>query len=153
MGGHVVNEENKLPPAKGKWKKWRSIGVCLVFLVLGAIIGSGATMAFFKSAFRRSIAMSPRDIADKTTSRIAKSLDLDGGQRDKVHAITLTHVEELFRIRDEIKPRVGREFRECYREISEILTDKQQERWQKHPGRDFVRRMLGDTWTEQEPAE
>lgn len=145
-----MNEDNKLPIAKGKRRKWRSVAVCLAFLVLGGIIGSGATMAFFKSAFRRSIAMSPRDVADKTTSRFAKSLDLDSGQREKVHAITLAHVEELFRIRDEIKPRVGREFRDCYEEISEVLNGTQLERWQKHPGRDFVRRMLGDAWIERE---
>ena len=124
-----MNENSTAPVVRRGRRKWLRIAAYIALPLFGIMIGSGATMCFMRTAMKKAFSMQADEISDRVASKIASRYDLDAKQRNSVHSIAQRHIENMIRIRDEVRPRIFSELEEFRLEVGEVLTDGQRQRW------------------------
>ena len=125
----MMNENSTLSVVRRGRRKWLRIAANIALPLFGMVIGSGATMCFMRTAMKKAFSMQADGIADRVASKLASRYDLDANQRNSVNGIAKIHIENMIKIRDEVRPRIFAELQEFRLEVGEILTAEQRQRW------------------------
>lgn len=96
--------------------------------VCGLLCGSGLTLVGIVRRARSDI-RNPERRPTRTARRLARKLDLTPDQRRQVADILAEQQAEFTAMRRRVGPDVLRRLRETDRQITEVLTPRQQEEW------------------------
>jgi len=104
-------------------------GVIIVF-ILGALAGSVGTYSIAAWRFRRATE-SPRSFSQFMAQRMARRLNLDTVQRNKLDDVLRRSRSRIREIRREIAPRMDAVFHDAEEEISGFLRPVQKKRFEE----------------------
>jgi len=125
----VVPEKPHLAPAP-KRRRWLVGLLLLVVFLCGGVCGAGLALTH---ALRRAQAAAgdPELRAEQGTRWLARRLDLSAEQRAQVRAILQRQGQDMARLRQEIWPRALERIDQTEKDISTLLTPRQQKKWRE----------------------
>ena len=113
------------PPAASKL---RPVIFGVVLLMCGVAIGSGATILLVRSEANRAM-RDPNWMTQRAAARLEKDLNLTANQAAQVREIFQAHRERVHAFRSQHGDRARQMFRELQRDIEEVLTPGQAEKF------------------------
>jgi|GEM_PF-530748 len=132
------------------------VGVCLIFF-FGLISGVGLSVKLVDWRIRHMVKDAPKSLGQIVVRRLDHELELDAGQREKVHAIVAENREQMRAIHRENQPRMEKIMDDATRRIREVLTPAQQEKFDtmvregRHRGRPRHPRSMSRNHPERPP--
>jgi len=114
-------------PARPK-RRWFTILLALVIFLAGAVSGAALTVVVAVNRIQFAI-RHPETAPARITTAIARRLDLDESQRERVQAIIATRQREIAAIRGKFQPEIAGQLDGVRNDVSDILDDSQRERW------------------------
>jgi hypothetical protein len=112
---------------KAKLKSWLVIG--LVFIAgfgAGVVVTRGVVRNFVQQAVNN-----PDHVRELIERRLTRRLDLDAGQREKIHTILTESQSELRALRGEFRPQFMAIVTNTEERVSAVLTEEQRARYDK----------------------
>jgi hypothetical protein len=106
----------------GNWKA--TLGVLLVF-VLGALAGGLVASVYFVHRTTVLIQRGPSAFVELMEGRMTRNLDLDAGQKQKIHSILMQALEDRKRLQATIQPDVQRLNFQTVQEIQSVMRPEQ----------------------------
>jgi hypothetical protein len=113
----------------GSW--WRFLGMCTLGALIfgcGIIVGGAGTIKFIEKKLKAHMEH-PEEAPDKILPVIAKNLKLSPEQITKIDPVIRKHHAELMQIREEMSPRIAREFKAIEDDVNAVLDPEQQKKW------------------------
>jgi len=108
----------------------RSILLGSIILVCGMFIGGGITLYVATQRVMDAV-QNPEKVPARVVARMQRNLDLTDEQAATLEGIIERHQNNLLAIRAEVQPRVKAELDALQREVEEILTPEQAERFRE----------------------
>jgi hypothetical protein len=120
---------NQLPATQPR-RRWITIvAACLIF---GAGLASGTGLTIVVAVHRLQHAVHhPEEAPARVAKLLQRRLRLDDKQASQIEAIVAKRQTELTAIRRQFHPQIAKQLDELHREIGEVLTGPQRERWHK----------------------
>jgi septal ring factor EnvC (AmiA/AmiB activator) len=130
-----MNERKTSPSATtarrtGRHWTW-SVLIGAAILVCGIIIGVCLTLIVVRNRVIELI-QHPEKRTEAMVARLDRALDLRDEQRAEIRDILQRHRSEFNEIRREVGPRVKNQIEALDRDISEVLTDEQRQKWDRY---------------------
>lgn len=117
----------------------KSILLGLVLLAAGFAIGASAMFLHLSKKFLQRIEQPPI-AAEMMLKRITDDLHLTEQQKEKLKPILKHHFQQLENLRTQIRPQIVQLWQQMDKDIQEILTEPQRQRWQQRV-QQFQQRM------------
>jgi hypothetical protein len=125
-----MNDPDPLP--KARTSRRRSVVFSLLFLLLGALIGSGATAVLIVGTVHERVRdhlHHPERFVPRATERLRRRLGLTDEQAEQVAVVLATRQGEILELRRGFQPQVEFHLKELETDIAALLTPEQQEEW------------------------
>ena len=116
-------------PGIAKPNNLRMILLSTVILIAGIVIGSAGTTLIIQNSHRP-----PKPGAGSTkiiTHKLRERLDLTDEQSAKIEPIIKTNMDKLRKYQQEARPKIEAVVKQMKEQISNLLTDDQNARWEK----------------------
>ncbi|OHB63335.1 MAG: hypothetical protein A2168_02445 [Planctomycetes bacterium RBG_13_50_24] len=133
MGGAMNENQTINNPAVSNINKahnWRMAFFGLIILVAGIAIG-GSSMLIFAPKKLIQPPPGPEFNSMRMIPPLSRDLNLDPDQAEKIKPILDKHMQKLNTIRIEARSEIGETLKQMNQEIAAILTDEQQQLWQR----------------------
>jgi hypothetical protein len=104
----------------------------LVILLAGLVIGSASTVIVLRSRFGPPGGGMGQFTGGRMLGRLHRELDLSPEQREQLEPIIQKYMQELHEIRQNAARTIDERLRRMNEEISSVLDEDQQRRWQHH---------------------
>ncbi len=124
-------ENNENPVKQKKRFSWKNVLKGAAILFCGMIIGSVITAHVGHHLMFKFLG-DPQHMADKTTRRIERKLDLSSEQTKQVREILSRRSEIISADFKESHKRLEEQFDLVYEEVSQVLDEKQKKKWKAH---------------------
>ncbi|MCE5325948.1 MAG: hypothetical protein LLG01_05990 [Planctomycetaceae bacterium] len=135
MNGVQKSERDALRPS-AKVRIGPALALCAAIMLAGVAIGVGisAIFPFVPGMFgpSRGAPRSFEDMCDRYMTRLDSEVGLTSQQNKQIRPIIETHVRELMKIREQIRPELVQETRQLDAQIRPLLTPQQLPAWQKY---------------------
>ena len=120
------------PGSPFSWRVWlKRLGMLFLGLLIfgsGALVGVFGTVSFIHQKMKEHL-QAPEETPDKLIPIITRKLNLSEEQVAEIDPIIRKHHLILHQIREEITPKIAREFTLIEAEIGEKLNDEQNKKW------------------------
>jgi Spy/CpxP family protein refolding chaperone len=134
--GDTMNETVKTESSDVYLRKiyrWRMAFFSLVILLAGLVIGSASTVIVLRSRFGQPGGGGMGQFAGgRMLERLERELDLSPEQREELEPIVQKYMQELHEIRRNAGRTIDEKLQLMNEEISSVLDEDQQRRWQHH---------------------
>lgn len=127
----------KLAPVRRR--RWIRLVLYAVIFLSGSVVGVGGTLLIVRARALHAV-HHPEEMPDLIAHRLQRLLALDDEQTRRVMQILGERQQALQEIRRKYQPEAEAELDKVEEQISDILNDKQREKWQER----F--QTLRDTW-------
>jgi cytoskeletal protein RodZ len=111
-----------------KRRRWLTAVLVLVVFLAGTFVGGAITLKVIVYRVRQAM-LHPEQLPANLTTRLTRRLDLDPAQASQVKAVITTRLDHIQAIRKKVQPDMDAEITGIHDDINEILTPKQQEKW------------------------
>ncbi len=123
----TTQEATHLAPAP-KRRRWLMWALLVVVFLSGVVCGAGLMLSHVLRQTQAAV-RSPELRAEQGTRWLSRRLDLTADQKSKVHRILQDQAHAMARLRQEILPEAQAQFDQTEKDISAVLTPKQQKKW------------------------
>lgn len=132
---------NQIPlkPSHPAVELTKSILLGLVLLAAGFAIGASAMFLHLSRKFLQRIEQPPI-AAEMMLKRITEELHLTEQQKEKLKPILKHHFQQLENLRTQLRPQIFQLWQQMDKDIQDILTEPQRQRWQQRV-QQFQQRM------------
>jgi hypothetical protein len=133
MGDSVIQEQGGDSPLilLRKLHYWRMAFFGLIILLAGMLAGAAITLLAVKH-FARQRPMPPEGAVVRILQQIGPRLRLSPEQSQQIDPILRRHIANLDRIREQGRDQISEELKQMNEELSVVLTEDQQRRWQRY---------------------
>jgi DNA-binding NarL/FixJ family response regulator len=111
-------------------RRWRTALMALVIFLAGAVVGGGLTVVTIVHRVRDALAH-PEQAPQRISAHLARSLDLNDEQTQRVRQILTERQRALMALRAQMQPRVQAELELAFEQINQTLNSHQQQRWRR----------------------
>jgi hypothetical protein len=117
-------------PAPAARRRW--VTVLAAVLIFGAGLASGVGLTVVIAVHRLQHAIHhPEEAPERVAKLLKRQLGLTAEQESKIETIVAKRQAELTAIRQQFHPAIAHQLDELHKEIGEVLTAPQRERWAK----------------------
>lgn len=118
------------PKRRKGGKTWPWVLTALVCVVSGVVIGAGLTILHYKD---KTIPRPPptREMAEHILKHVNSTVNLTGGENERVQAIIQNHMESVRQIRRESWQSIGKQFDAMNQDVGEVLGPERRRKWQE----------------------
>jgi hypothetical protein len=117
-------------PAPEPRRRW--VTVLAAVLIFGAGLASGVGLTVVVAVHRLQHAIHhPEEAPSRVATMLQRRLRLNDEQKSQIEAIVAKRQAELTAIRRQFHPQVAKQLDELHKEIGDVLTEPQRERWAK----------------------
>lgn len=114
-------------PRRRRWLSWL---LAVVIFVSGVVVGGGLAVALIHNRVLAAL-HHPEQAPERITQRLRRTLSLSDEQTAQVQAILHKRQQTLQEIRRRVQPEVETQIDEVEREVADVLTPEQRERWHR----------------------
>lgn len=123
-----MNDQNEQIQLTVQAQRWKMAFLGLIILIAGIFIGSGLS-SLFKYHRQKDQLSGVEFINERTMQHLQHELKLSPQQADKIKVICDKHLEALYEIREQARPRIAEQMNQLYADVRTILDEQQQELW------------------------
>jgi len=135
----TVRQESNATPRPKRRRRWVLPVLFVVVLACGFVVGASVVAMTISYRIQRHV-RHPNDAPARITRRLTEKLDLTEEQAVRVEDILVQTHESLRQIRKEVRPRINEVLDANRKQISEVLTEEQAQKWKE------MHRRLYNKW-------
>jgi hypothetical protein len=126
----METEKPNMPIAKPRRRRFWTILLALIIFICGVLVGGGLSFKIVTAGYKRAF-QDPGFLAEKIIRRMERRLDLSGDQVKQVREIVLEQQKAFQSLHKEFRPRMDGQIEKTRRDLSEVLTPEQVQKWEK----------------------